>query len=41
VRLDGAGETSDFFSILLENPCQLRMDAHPPAGGASIPPLEG
>jgi hypothetical protein len=33
---------ADFFSILLENPCQLRLSAQlPPSGGASIPSLEG
>jgi len=33
---------ADFFSILLENPYQLRLSAQlPPSGGASIPSLEG
>jgi hypothetical protein len=33
---------ADFFSILLENPYQLRLSSQlPPSGGASIPSLEG
>ncbi len=33
---------ADFFSILLENPRQLRLNTQlPPSGGASIPSLEG